>query len=75
MRVSKEPNVNALREKKHPTHQTLADALAVIERVEPKRAFLTHVGHWLSAADIDERTPDHVASAHDGMVFEFTDEG
>ena len=66
--------INALREKPHPTHQTLSDAVAVIERVKPKRAFLTHVGHWLSAADIDERTPDHVASAWDGQVFEF-DEG
>ena len=63
--------LNALRDKPHPTHQTLDDALGVIERVKPKRAFLTHVGHWLSAADIDERTPDHVASAWDGQVFEF----
>ena len=62
--------INALREEEHPTHQTLAQAVAVIEDVAPRRAFITHVGHWLSAADVDERTPDNVRSAHDGMVFE-----
>jgi len=63
--------LNALREHPHPTHQSLSEALAVIERCRPARAFLTHVGHWLSAADIDEKTPAHVASAHDGMTFDF----
>ena len=63
--------LNALRDRPHPTHQTLADALVVIERVQPKQAFITHVGHWLSARDIDERTPPHVGSAHDGQVFHF----
>ena len=65
--------INALREKPHPTHQTLSDALAVIERVQPKQAWITHVGHWLSAADIDAKTPDGVASAWDGQVFELAD--
>ena len=63
--------LNALREDPHPTHQSLGEALAVVERVAPRRAYLTHVGHWLSAADIDARTPEHVSSAHDGMVFDF----
>jgi phosphoribosyl 1,2-cyclic phosphate phosphodiesterase len=62
--------INALREKPHPTHQTLSDAVRVIEQVRPKQAWLTHVGHWLSAADIDEKTPDSVASAWDGQVFD-----
>lgn len=65
--------INALREKPHPTHQTLQDAIGVIEKVQPKQAWITHVGHWLSAADIDEKTPDHVASAWDGQVFELPD--
>jgi phosphoribosyl 1,2-cyclic phosphate phosphodiesterase len=62
--------LNALREKPHPTHHTLADAVRVIERVGPREAWLTHVGHWLSAADIDEKTPDNVRSAWDGLFFE-----
>lgn len=63
--------LNALRETPHPTHQTLEQAVEVIARVGPKQAYLTHVGHWLSAADIDARTPTNVASAWDGQVFEF----
>lgn len=62
--------LNALREEPHPTHQTLAEAVEVIEDVRPERAFITHVGHWLSAADIDAKTPANVFSAHDGMIFE-----
>ena len=30
--------LNSLRDKPHPTHQTLDDAIAVVERVKPKRA-------------------------------------
>ena len=66
--------VNALREHPHPTHQTLGDALGVIERCRPRRAVITHVGHWLSAQDIDDRTPPHVGSAHDGMAFDFEED-
>ena len=62
--------LNALREDPHPTHQSLSEALEVIGRVKPRRAHLTHVGHWLTAADIDARTPDHVSSAVDGLVLE-----
>ena len=62
--------MNALREHPHPTHQTLAAAVSVIERCAPRHAVITHVGHWLTAADIDARTPENIASAHDGMVFE-----
>jgi phosphoribosyl 1,2-cyclic phosphate phosphodiesterase len=65
--------INALRDEPHPTHQTLADAVSVIEDVAPRRAFITHVGHWLAAADIDARTPANVSSAHDGISFDFAD--
>lgn len=65
--------VNALREEPHPTHQTLAEAVEVIEDVAPERAVITHVGHWLSAADIDARTPPNTRSAHDGMSFDLPD--
>jgi len=62
--------INALREKPHPTHQTLADAVRAIERIGPREAWITHVGHWLSAADIDAKTPANVRSAWDGQFFE-----
>jgi phosphoribosyl 1,2-cyclic phosphate phosphodiesterase len=65
--------INALREKPHPTHQTLGQALAVIERVAPARAYITHVSHWMSAADIDARCPPHVRSARDGLAFDFAE--
>jgi phosphoribosyl 1,2-cyclic phosphate phosphodiesterase len=65
--------LNALREKPHPTHHTLADAVRAVDRIEPREAWITHVGHWLSAADIDAKTPPNVRSAWDGLVLEIAD--
>ncbi len=39
--------VDALRYEPHPTHFHVDAALAAIERVRPKRAYLTHVSHEL----------------------------
>src|SRR5699024_9754344 len=37
--------VNALQEDAHLSHLTLSEALQLIEKVNPKQAFLTHIGH------------------------------
>jgi len=37
--------LNCLREREHPTHLKLADALAYVERIAPGRALLTHMCH------------------------------
>lgn len=63
--------MNALRREPHPTHQTLDQAIAVVERVGPREAYLTHVGHWLSAAEIDAHGPENVRSSWDGQELEF----
>ena len=42
--------VDALRDKPHPTHFTVAQALAVVERLRPSRAWFTHIAHDLPHA-------------------------
>lgn len=59
--------LDALWEEPHPTHFSLQEALDVIERVKPRRAFLTHVSHRLDYATTNARLPPHVRLAHDGL--------
>ncbi|MFO1094687.1 MAG: MBL fold metallo-hydrolase [Planctomycetaceae bacterium] len=59
--------LDALWDEPHPTHFNVAQALEVIERVQPRRAFLTHVSHRLDYAATNARLPPHVRLSHDGL--------
>jgi phosphoribosyl 1,2-cyclic phosphate phosphodiesterase len=59
--------LDALRIKPHATHFSLDEALAVIDRVRPRRALLTHISHDLDHATINEQLPSHVQLAYDGQ--------
>ena len=54
----------------HPTHAHVDKALSWIERVGPKRAFLTHMSNRLDYASLCRTLPAHVRPAHDGFVLE-----
>jgi phosphoribosyl 1,2-cyclic phosphate phosphodiesterase len=59
--------IDGLRYKHHPTHLTVEQALAVIDQVRPKRAYLTHIAHDIMHADLDPRLPEGVSIAYDGL--------
>src|SRR6202790_2497054 len=63
--------VDGLRDLPHPMHQTVEQALALIDRLKPKRAWLTHVAHDLPHAATNERLRkagySHVELAYDGL--------
>ncbi len=60
--------VNALREAAHPSHLTLSEALDLIEKVKPKKAYLTHISHLLGFHDeVEARLPENVHLAFDGL--------
>jgi len=60
--------LNALRLTPHPTHLSLPEAVAVIEELRPRRAFLTHLSHELSHADASALLPPGVEVAYDGLT-------
>jgi len=60
--------LNALRERPHPVHLSLAEALEVIAEVRPRRAFLVHLSHDLGHADATALLPAGVAVAYDGLT-------
>ncbi len=52
------------------THSHLERTLNWIERVNPKRAILTHMGHFMDYATLLAELPSHVFPAFDGMQLE-----
>ncbi len=60
--------VNALRINPHRSHFNLKEALAFIEKVQPEKAYLTHISHLLGFHDAVEKTlPKHVFLAYDEL--------
>ena len=66
--------LDALRDIPHPMHQTVDQALALIEKLKPRRAWFTHIAHDLPHAETNERLVKlgfpHVQLAYDGLQFE-----
>lgn len=63
--------VNALRWSGHTSHFSVDEALKVIERVGPRRAYLTHMSHEIGLhAEAQERLPQGVEFAYDGLEIE-----
>ena len=63
--------LDALRIRPHPAHFCLAEALEVIDRLQPQQAWLTHISHDMDHATISRQLPHNVALAYDGLHFEF----
>lgn len=63
--------INALRWEPHDSHFSVGEALDVIRRVQPERAFLTHMSHGIGLhAEAEARLPEGVSFAYDGLVVE-----
>jgi len=60
--------IDALRYRHHPTHMTIDQALEQIDRIRPKRAWLTHMAHDVMHAELEPRLPEHVCLSYDGLV-------
>ncbi|GIX03876.1 MAG: hydrolase [Planctomycetaceae bacterium] len=59
--------IDALREEPHATHFGIPQALEVVQRVKPRRAYLTHVSHHLDYEATNARLPQGVELAYDGL--------
>ncbi len=62
--------LDALRPRPHPSHLSLSQALAWIERLRPKRAILTHMHVDMDYATLRRELPPNVEPAYDGMTIE-----
>jgi phosphoribosyl 1,2-cyclic phosphate phosphodiesterase len=64
--------LDALRFTPHPTHLSVEQALAVIEELQPKMTYLTHLSHDLDYAATNAILPPHVRLAYDGLRIPLT---
>jgi len=59
--------LDALRPSPHPSHLSLGESLALIERFQPRQAVLTNLHIDLDYRTLDAQTPAHVTPAFDGL--------
>jgi len=63
--------LDGLRDRPHSTHFSIPESLEAIERLQPKRAYLTHISHWLEHEETNARLPEGVELAYDGLRIAF----
>lgn len=60
--------VDALRQQEHISHNSLKQALDVIDFVQPESSYLIHMSHDMGLfADIESNLPEHVHFSYDGL--------
>jgi phosphoribosyl 1,2-cyclic phosphate phosphodiesterase len=62
--------LDALRERPHSTHFTVSEALGVVSRLAPERAYFTHICHDLPHAATCARLPRGVELGYDGLTLD-----
>jgi phosphoribosyl 1,2-cyclic phosphate phosphodiesterase len=63
--------VNAIRHKAHHSHLNLEEALELVQELQPKKTFFTHISHYLGFhSEIEKQLPKNVFLAYDELVLE-----
>jgi phosphoribosyl 1,2-cyclic phosphate phosphodiesterase len=62
--------LDALRDRPHPMHSTVAQSLDIVRALGPKRAWFTHISHDLPHEETNARLPENVRLGYDGLSFE-----
>jgi phosphoribosyl 1,2-cyclic phosphate phosphodiesterase len=60
--------LDGLRWEPHPTHFMIEESLEIIDRLRPKRTYLTHIAHQILHAIDSEKLPPSVQFCYDGLV-------
>jgi phosphoribosyl 1,2-cyclic phosphate phosphodiesterase len=63
--------LDSLRLRPHPAHFCLDQALEVIDQLQPKKAYLTHMSHDLEHEATSKLLPPNVELAYDGLCIPF----
>jgi len=63
--------VDALRHKEHLSHISVKEALALIEKIQPKRSYVVHMCHQFGLHEKEQKLlPPNVFVAYDGLQIE-----
>lgn len=62
-------SVNALRIKPHHSHFNLEEALQLVAKVSPEKAYFTHISHYMGFhEEVEKKLPKGVHLAYDNLV-------
>jgi len=62
--------LNALQRETHISHFNLEEALLMVEKIKPRKAYLTHISHKLGLHGVvDRELPENIWLAYDGLQF------
>ena len=59
--------IDALRFTPHSTHFSLDEAINVIKKIKPNKAYLIHMAHQMKHADCEKNLPENIRLAYDGL--------
>ena len=63
--------LNALQQEAHISHFTLQEAIALLEKLNPQKAYLTHISHKMGRQrEVEKKLPSFIKLAYDGLKFE-----
>ena len=60
--------IDALRERPHPSHANVEEAIAWINKIGSRCAWLTHMSHEIFHAEVEGKLPPHIRLAYDGLT-------
>jgi len=61
--------INALRHRPHFAHLSVEESIKIINEINPRKAYLTHICHDLGLyAEENAKLPEGIALAYDGMT-------
>jgi phosphoribosyl 1,2-cyclic phosphate phosphodiesterase len=60
--------LNALQREQHISHFNLEEAIEMVQKIEPEKAYFTHISHKLGRhSKVSEELPDNISLAYDGL--------
>ncbi len=63
--------LNALQKEDHISHFNLAEAIELVQKIRPKKAYFTHISHRLGLhTEISKELPKNIYLAYDGLKVE-----
>jgi phosphoribosyl 1,2-cyclic phosphate phosphodiesterase len=60
--------LNALQKEEHISHFNLKEAIEMVDRIKPQKAYFTHISHKLGLhAKVSDELPENISLAFDGL--------
>jgi len=59
--------LDGLRWEPHPTHFTVGESLQIVEKLQPRITYLTHIAHQLQHEKTESQLPSNVRLAYDDL--------